>query len=80
MLMVMGDMAEALWNLNDHLVNIEEELVMTREAVAEDLRLLCHVLVSNLCRINLMLEECRECGEVGSRGVEEMEERVEGAE
>lgn len=80
MLRVMGDMAEALWHLNDCLVNIEEELVATREAMVEDLRLLHCVLVNNLQWTDLMLEGCRGCGEVESEGVEEMEARVEGVE
>lgn len=56
MLRVMGDMVKALWHLNDHLVNIKEELVKTKKAIKKESQLLHHLLVNNLRQIDMPLK------------------------
>ena len=72
-LLLGAKVARAIWQLSEHLSSVVEELVASREAVAEELRLLHRVLVCNLTRIKVDFEGWRSQEEEG-------ESEVEGAE
>ena len=68
-----AEVARVIWQLSNHLPSVAEELAASQEAVVEESRLLCHVLVHNLRWIEMAFE--------GQRGQEEEgESEVEGAE
>ena len=75
--------ARAIWQLSEHLSSVAEELVVSQEATAEELRLLRRVLVCNLRCIEMAFEGQRsqeEEGESeveGAEVVEELERQVE---
>ena len=81
---------EVLWILNNHLVLIKEELAVSQEAMAEELRLLHQLLTQDLRQIVLALGGRRgqeEEGELEVKGLgekegleERAEEQAEGAE
>ena len=53
----LGDeVARAIWQLSNCLSSVTEELAASREAVVEDLRLLCCILVHNLRQIEMAFE------------------------
>ena len=73
---------EALWALNARLGEIQAEMVASREAMSESVRLLHHSMTYNLCRIEMMLAVWRdwswEEGEPEVKGSgEQAEERTE---
>ena len=70
-LQVGAKIARAIWQLNDHLTSIVDELAVSQEATVVELRLLHQMLTRNLWPVNLAL---------GSRrGQEEGESEVEGS-
>ena len=72
-LLLGAKVARAIWQLGDHLSSVTEELAVSQEAMAEESRLLRHVLVCNLSWIEMAFE-----GQGGRE--EEGESEVEGAE
>ena len=48
--------ARVIWQLSKHISSVTEELVVSREAMAEESRLLCLVLVRNLRQIEMAFE------------------------
>ena len=61
-----------IWQLSNHLASIMDELVASQEAMAEESRLLCQLLMCNLWCIDLALGSRR-----GQEEVEEEEEEEE---
>ena len=71
--------ARAIWQLNDHLALVMEELAASQEATAEESRLCHHMLTWNLRHINLALDSRREQegGELEVEGSGEVERSEE---
>ena len=55
-LLLGAKVARAIWQLGDRLASVAEELAASQEAMAEESRLLCCVLVHNLRRIEMAFE------------------------
>ena len=55
-LLLGAEVAREIWLLGDRLSSVVEELAASWEAVAEESRLLCRVLVCNLRRIKMAFE------------------------
>ena len=72
-LLLGAKVARVIWQLSECLSSVTEELVVSQEAMVEESRLLCHVLVRNLRWIEMAFEGW------GSQE-EEGESEVEGAE
>ena len=79
-----SQVVEALWALNACLGEIQAELVASREAVSESVRLLCQLVTYNLWQIEMVLVVWRDRSwqggepEVGGSGeADESEGQVE---
>ena len=55
-LLLGAEVARVIWQLSECISSVAEELVVSREAAVEELRLLCHVLVHNLRWIEMAFE------------------------
>ena len=81
-LLLGAEVARAIWQRSEHLSSVVEELAASQEAMVEELRLLCQVLVCNLRWIKMAFEgrgsrEEEGKSEVeGAEAVEELERQV----
>ena len=82
-LLLGAEVARAIWQLGDRLTSVAEELAASREAIAEESRLLRRVLVCNLRQIEMAFEgwggrdEENNLGVEGSGEAEDLGEWVE---